>query len=93
VSDKKPDREQLRNPYISPLYGEFEGFPPTYIQAGSNEILLSDALLLHKKMVKSNVSVKLDEFSGMWHVFQMSPIKTATEAMDKCAEFVFDICR
>lgn len=93
VGVEKPDRELLRNPYISPLYGDFEGFPPTYIQVGSNEILLSDALLLHKKMVKSNVSVKLDEFHGMWHVFQMSPIKTAAEAMDKNAEFIFDICR
>lgn len=83
----------LQDPYISPLFGDFNGFPPTYIQVGDNEILLSDSLRLHDEMVKANVSVKLDHFEGMWHVFQMSPFKTAYEAMDKNAEFIYDICR
>ena len=67
----------LKDPMISPLFGDFTGFPPTYIQVGDNEILLSDSTMLHKKMVQENVSVKLDVFKGMWHVFQMSPLKTA----------------
>lgn len=85
--------ETLENPYISPLYGDVKWFPPTYIQVGDNEILLSDATRLHKKLVKENISVKIDVFKGMWHVFQMSPFKTAYDAMEKCAEFIFDICR
>lgn len=85
--------EKLDNPYISPLFGNFKGFPPTYIQVGDNEILLSDSLELHRRMVEANVSVRLDHFEGMWHVFQMSPFKTAYEAMDKNAEFIYDICR
>ncbi|MCH5257965.1 MAG: alpha/beta hydrolase [Lachnospiraceae bacterium] len=85
--------ENLKDPLISPLYGSYEGFPPTYIQVGDNEILLNDSTMLHKKMVKANVSVKMDVFKGMWHVFQMSPFKTAYDAMDKNAEFIYDICR
>lgn len=85
--------EELKNPFISPLFGDFSGFPPTYIQVGDNEILLSDALELHKKMVRENVSVKIDVYQRMWHVFQMSPLKTSYEAMEKCAEFIYDICR
>ena len=85
--------EELDNPLISPLFGDFSGFPPTYIQAGNNEILLSDSTMLHEKMVKANVPVKMDVFEGMWHVFQMSPFKTAYDAMEKNAEFIFDICR
>ena len=83
----------LQNPQISPLFGDFHGFPPTYIQVGENEILLSDSLRLYKNMLEADVSVKLDRFPGMWHVFQMSPFKTAYEAMDKNAEFIFNICR
>ena len=83
----------LKDPMISPLFGDFTGFPPTYIQVGDNEILLSDSTMLHKKMVQENVSVKLAVFKGMWHVFQMSPLKTAYDAMDKNAEFIYDICR
>ncbi len=85
--------QDLKNPLISPLFGNFTGFPPTYIQAGDNEILLSDATMLHEKMIEENVSVKLDVFKGMWHVFQMSPLKAAYDAMDKNAEFIYDICR
>lgn len=85
--------EDLTDPFISPLFGDFAGFPPTYIQVGDNEVLLDDATRLHKNMIKANVPVKLDVFDGMWHVFQMSPFKTAYEAMDKNAEFIYDICR
>lgn len=85
--------QELSNPFISPLFGNFKGFPPTYIQVGDNEILLSDATLLHKKLIKENVSAHLDVYKGMWHVFQMSPIKVSYDAMDKNAEFIYDICR
>ena len=83
----------LTDPMISPLFGNFEGFPPTYIQVGENEILLSDALRLHRVFVEKNVPVKIDIYPGMWHVFQMSPVRAARAAMDKNAEFIFDVCR
>lgn len=85
--------EDLRDPRISPLFGDFTGFPPVYIQVGENEILLSDSARLHQAFVDANVSVHMDIFPGMWHVFQMSPMKAARTAMDKNAEFIYDICR
>lgn len=92
VAAYAPDMD-LKQPLISPLFGDFEGFPPVYIQAGENEILLSDSLRLHQALMDANVSVKMDTYKGMWHVFQMSPVKAAREAMDKNAEFIYDICR
>ncbi len=85
--------EDLKNPFISPLFGDFKGFPPTYIQVGENEILLSDSIRLQKAFMEANVPVKLDIYPGMWHVFQMSPGKVSKEAMEKCTEFIYDICR
>lgn len=85
--------QELTNPLISPLFGDYKGFPPTYIQVGSNEILQDDAVMLYKRFLKDDVCVKMEVFRGMWHVFQMSPFKTAYEAMDKNAEFIYDICR
>lgn len=85
--------QDLKNPMISPLFGDFHEFPPTYIQVGRNEILYNDSTRLYDAMIAANVSVKIDKFTGMWHVFQMSPFKTAYEAMDKNAEFIYDICR
>ena len=84
--------QDLKNPMISPLFGDFHEFPPTYFQVGRNEILYNDSTRLYDAMIAANVSVKIDKFTGMWHVFQMSPFKTAYEAMDKNAEFIYDIC-
>lgn len=83
----------LKQDFISPIYGNFEGFPPTYIQVGQNEILYSDSLRLYEKMKEEKINVKMDEFPGMWHVFQMGPLKEALEAVDKIAEFIYSICR
>ena len=87
------DGQDLKDPFISPLLGDLKGFPPTRIQVGDNEMLLSDSTLLYKKLIRANVSAEIDIYKGMWHVFQMSPFKTAWEAMEKNAEFIYDICR
>ena len=81
------------DPMISPVFADFTGFPQTFIQVGTNEILLSDSLKLDKQMLKHRVPVRIEQYKGMWHVFQMAPFKTAYEAMDEAAEFIFDICR
>jgi acetyl esterase/lipase len=83
----------VKDPRLSPIFADFTGFPPTYIQVGTNEILLSDASRLQRQMQKYHVPVKMEYYPGMWHVFQMSPLKTAYRAMDQVAEFIFDICR
>jgi len=93
VTKAYAEGQDLCNPLISPLFGDFTGFPRTYIQVGDNEILLNDSTQLYKKMQKDGVAVSIDIFKGMWHVFQMSPFKKAYEAMDKNAEFIYEICR
>lgn len=92
VRDYAPE-QNLKNPEISPVFADFTGFPPTYIQVGTNEILLSDSAKLQRQMQKYHVPVRMEYYPGMWHVFQMSPLKTAYHAMDQVAEFIFDICR
>ena len=64
--------EDPKNPYISPLFGEYGGFPPMLIQAGSYEMLLSDAKSVAKKARKQGVKVRYHEYEGMFHVFQMA---------------------
>lgn len=64
--------EDTTNPYISPLYGNFAGFPPMLIQVGSYEMLLSDSELVAEKAKKAGVKVRLSIYEGMFHVFQMA---------------------
>lgn len=61
-----------RNPYISPMFGEYEGFPPMLIQVGSIEMLLSDSETVARKAKEAGVLVKLTVYEGMFHIFQMA---------------------
>ena len=60
------------DPYISPLFGDYEGFPPMLIQVGSIEMLLSDSELVAQKAKEAGVPVKLTIYEGMFHIFQMA---------------------
>ncbi|MCM1172067.1 MAG: alpha/beta hydrolase [Clostridium sp.] len=60
------------NPYISPMYGDFAGFPPMLIQVGTHEMLFSDSETVAAKAKEAGVKVKLSVYEGMFHVFQMA---------------------
>lgn len=81
-------KEPLDSPMLSPLFGDFTGFPPTLIQVGSCELLYSDAEQLQKRMAQAGVFCRLEEWAELWHVFQMFPIKRAGEAMEHIGAFL-----
>lgn len=62
------------NPYISPIFGNFEGFPPMLVQVGSIEMLLSDSTDLAQKAKSVGVKVRLSIYEEMFHVFQMAEL-------------------
>lgn len=76
-------------PELSPLYGDFEGLPPTLVQIGSKEILLDDASRFEEKAKAADVNVTYKLYTGMWHNFQMfSPwFDEAKQALADVAEF------
>lgn len=61
--------EDLKNPLLSPLFGSFSGFPETFIQAGTDEVLLSDSTRLARRMELAGVRVRLHIWEGMFHMF------------------------
>jgi len=64
------DAEDHKNPYVSPVYGDFTlGFPPTLIQGGTKEIFLSTFARLYQALDQAGQTVKLDIYEGMPHVF------------------------
>lgn len=58
--------------YISPMFGDFRGFPPMLIQVGSYEMLLSDSVDVAAKARQQGVKVRLSIYEGMFHIFQMA---------------------
>ena len=81
--------QDLRSPYISPLFADPAGLPPLLIQAGSDEILLDDARQFAEKAQAAGVQVTLKVWEGMFHVFQMIPFLPETKkALGQIGEFV-----
>lgn len=80
----------LQDPNLSPLLGDFTGYPPTLIQVGTHEILYADAERLKEKLEESRVVCRLEVWEGMWHVFQIFPMKKATAAMENVSRFLME---
>lgn len=81
----------LKDPLLSPLFGDLSGFPPVYLQAGENEILYGDCLRLYQKLLEAQSPCRLDVWEGMWHLFQLFPIRKAGEAVSAVSRFLLDL--
>jgi acetyl esterase/lipase len=60
-----------RDPLAAPVYGDYTGICPLYIQVGGDEILLDDARRVEARARADGVDVQLHVFPEMQHVFQM----------------------
>jgi acetyl esterase/lipase len=58
------------DPLISPVFADLRGLPPLLIQAGSNEVLLDDAVRLAARAAADDVPVCLEVTPGVPHLFQ-----------------------
>jgi acetyl esterase/lipase len=57
----------LAHPYLSPLFGDVTGFPPTYLQAGTRDLFLSNTVRMHRKLLAAGVEAELHVFEAMPH--------------------------
>ncbi|WP_375386151.1 alpha/beta hydrolase [uncultured Microbacterium sp.] len=58
---------ELTHPYVSPLFGDVTGFPPTFVQAGTRDLFLSNAVRFHRKLRAEGVDAELHVFEAMPH--------------------------
>ncbi|KAJ2365339.1 hypothetical protein IW150_006238 [Coemansia sp. RSA 2607] len=70
-------RTEMRDPLVSPYFGDFKNFPPTLVQAGAKEVLIDDIEALVKAIDEQNPgnpdSVVFEVATDMYHVFQNFP--------------------
>ncbi|MEG2440691.1 MAG: alpha/beta hydrolase [Acetivibrio sp.] len=78
-----------KDPYLSPIFGDFTNLPPMLIQVGTHEVLLSDSKEIASQTKLAGNKVKLSIYEGMFHVFQMSGdiIPESRRAWDEVGEF------
>lgn len=84
-----------KEPYISPVMGDYHGFPPMLMQVGEYEMLLSDTLTVTQKARQAGVHVKEHTYPGMFHVFQMGMLlyPESREAWQEAGVFIRRLSR
>ena len=57
----------LRDPQLSPVYGDLTGFPPTVLTSGTRDLFLSNTVRVHRKLRQAGVIADLHVFEGQSH--------------------------
>ena len=57
----------LADPHLSPLFADVTGFPPTFLQAGTRDLFLSNTVRMHRKLRGAGVDAELHVWEAMPH--------------------------
>jgi epsilon-lactone hydrolase len=77
------------DPYASPVFANFKDFPPIMVHAGSLEILRDDASRIGERAAEAGVSVSVEIYDGMQHVFQAQAyVPEARVSLQRLGQFI-----
>jgi epsilon-lactone hydrolase len=79
------------HPWLSPLFGQWQGLPPLLFQAGSTEMLLDDSVRAHDRAIAAGVDARIKVWPELPHVaplFTLMP--EAHRALEQIAAFIVD---
>ncbi|HKA41447.1 MAG TPA: alpha/beta hydrolase [Burkholderiales bacterium] len=57
----------LKDPLLSPVYGDMAGFPPTILNTGTRDLLLSNTVRVHRNLRRAGVIAELHVHEGQAH--------------------------
>lgn len=79
----------LKDPLLSPVYGDMHGFPPTILTTGTRDLLLSNTVRVHRNLRRAGVEAQLEVFEGESHAqYQFDDrVPEAKEAFGEIAMF------
>jgi acetyl esterase/lipase len=78
-----------KDPLLSPVYGDYKGFPPSILTTGTRDLLLSNTVRVHRKMRQAGVDAVLQVFEGQSHAHYYRDVNApeTKEAFDEIAQF------
>lgn len=82
--------QNRESPFISPVFGNFEAFPPSLIFSGGDEIMLGDAVSLNSKLILSKCESMHIIKPNMWHAYVVYLLEETKEDLDTISNFVKD---
>ena len=79
-----------KNPYVSPVLGDYEGFPPTLFTVGGAEILLDDTRIIAKNMEEHGIKTKVISHELMFHIYPLYTgiFPESTEAYKEILKYI-----
>jgi monoterpene epsilon-lactone hydrolase len=79
----------LKDPLLSPVYGDMKGFPPTILTSGTRDLLLSNTVRVHRKLRQAGVDAMLQVFEGQSHAhyYRDDTAPETKEAFEEIAGF------
>lgn len=78
----------VRNPIVSPFYGDMQGLPPTDLFTGTWEVFYTDIVKTCDKMKSAGVDVRLHVKEKMGHVYPLWPCPEGKAARKEIAEII-----
>jgi monoterpene epsilon-lactone hydrolase len=60
-------KHDLKEPLLSPVYGDMSGFPPTILISGTRDLFLSNTVRVHQKLLQAGGVAELLVFEGESH--------------------------
>jgi acetyl esterase/lipase len=79
----------LREPLISPIFGDFSSLPPAILTSGTRDLLLSDTVRAHRKLRQAGVEAALQVYEAQSHAQFLVPFAPETEeAFGEIARFL-----
>lgn len=73
---------------LSPLFGDFEGYPPIGIWVGDSELVVVDMPTIKEKLMAANVPFLYTEGEDMQHVYPLFPTREGREAVGQICNFI-----
>lgn len=80
--------EDLKNPLVSPLFGDLTGLPPSLIFVGTSEVLYDDSACMAKALEAAGCECEFHEEAGMWHVYPLYGVYESQQAIKRLKSFV-----
>jgi epsilon-lactone hydrolase len=81
----------FKDPRLSPVYGSFEGFPPTLLISGTRDLFLSNTIRVDRKLRDAGRDTNLIVYEGQTHgAFLDSPALPETDIAYSDMEIFFD---
>ena len=79
----------LKDPLLSPVYGDMHDFPPAILTTGTRDLLLSNTVRVHRKLRQAGVEAVLQVYEGEAHAqFSRDAAAPETkEAFEEIARF------